>query len=428
MGVPNRLGMKDWIVLETLEDAHNMTVVAGKPVQPEVCPRCGVENPRVYKHDQQDQTFMDTPMHGKRVGIQVVRQRWRCLECGKTFQQLLPEMDEKRNMTRRLVEYIQQRSLVRTFTEVADDVGVNEKTVRNVFREYVTTLEAAHEIEAPTWLGIDELFLIRKPRCIFTDVKKRSIVDLLAKRDKLSVSKWLTNLPKKATVEVVTMDMWKPYRDAATALLPDARVVVDKFHVVRMANKCLDDTRKRLRTDMTTADRRKLMRDRHIILKREKDLDVMDHAAMEVWTGMLPELYYGYQAKERFFGIYDAPDRKEGQERYDAWLGSLDMLTRVNFKELITAVENWKPEILNFFGCGATNAYTEAANGLAKIANRNGRGYSFEAIRAKIIYGPTVKRGKFGESVVDEEIFAELTRPFVESPQTDAEKETEGGQ
>jgi len=56
VGVPNRLGMKDWIVLETLEDAHNMTVVAGKPVQPEVCPRCGVESPRVYKHDQQDQT------------------------------------------------------------------------------------------------------------------------------------------------------------------------------------------------------------------------------------------------------------------------------------------------------------------------------------------------------------------------------------
>lgn len=44
-------------------------------------------------------------------------------------------------------------------------------------------------------------------RCIFTDVKKRSIVDLLAKRDKLTVSKWLTNLPQKATVEVVTMDM-----------------------------------------------------------------------------------------------------------------------------------------------------------------------------------------------------------------------------
>jgi hypothetical protein len=53
VGVPNRLGMKDWIVLETQEDAYNMRVVAGKPVQPEVCPRCGVENPRVRLFEPQ---------------------------------------------------------------------------------------------------------------------------------------------------------------------------------------------------------------------------------------------------------------------------------------------------------------------------------------------------------------------------------------
>jgi hypothetical protein len=45
-------------------------------------------------------------------------------------------------------------------------------------------------------------------------------------------------------------------------------------------------------------------------------------------------------------GHYAATFPARIQERYDAWLGSLDMLTRVNFKELITAVENWKPEIL----------------------------------------------------------------------------------
>ena len=87
-----------------------------------------------------------------------------------------------------------------------------------------------------------------------------------------------------------------------------------------------------------------------------------------------------------------------------------------------------KVEILNYFGTGATNAYTEAANGLAKIANRNGRGYSFEAIRAKIIYGGSGKRGKFCESPVDEEIFAEMTRPVVETPQPVHKKETDGVQ
>jgi transposase len=106
-------------------------------------------------------------------GAEVMRQRWRCRECDATFQQLLPEIDEKRNMTKRLIEYIRYRSLIRTFTEVADDVGVDEKTIRNIFREYVGQLEATREIEAPVWLGIDELFLIRKPRCIFTGRRKR---------------------------------------------------------------------------------------------------------------------------------------------------------------------------------------------------------------------------------------------------------------
>ena len=36
MGVPNRLGMKDWIVLETQEDAYNMRVLAAKPVIPAI--------------------------------------------------------------------------------------------------------------------------------------------------------------------------------------------------------------------------------------------------------------------------------------------------------------------------------------------------------------------------------------------------------
>jgi transposase len=95
--------MENWTVIETLEDAHDIKIIAGRPETPDVCPRCGIVNPRLHKHDQQEQTFMDTPMHGKRVGIQVIRQRYRCLDCGKTFQQLLPEMDEKRNMTKRLL-------------------------------------------------------------------------------------------------------------------------------------------------------------------------------------------------------------------------------------------------------------------------------------------------------------------------------------
>ena len=104
------------------------------------------------------------------------------------------------------------------------------------------------------------------------------------------------------------------------------------------------------------------------------------------------------------------------------------MVAHNGFKDLIRAVGNWKPEVLNFFDCGATNAYTEAANGLAKIRNRSGRGYSFDAIRAKILYGGKSKRGRFGESTVDEKLFAELTRPLRKIPQGSNTQEENGGQ
>jgi transposase len=138
--------MDDWKVLERQHDEHDMLITAEYTKPPEFCVRCGVEGAKLLKHGVQEQTFMDTPIHGKRVGIKVQRQRYRCADCKGTFQQLLPDMDEKRTMTSRLLAYIQTQSLVKKFTEVSHDVGVNEKTVRNIFNDFVTTLDANREI------------------------------------------------------------------------------------------------------------------------------------------------------------------------------------------------------------------------------------------------------------------------------------------
>ena len=395
----NILALDDWKVLDRKNDEHDMMITAEYTKSPEFCVRCGVEGAKLLKHGVQEQTFMDTPIHGKRVGIKVQRQRYRCADCKGNFQQLLPDMDEKRTMTRRLLDYIRQRSLERTFTEVSEDVGVNEKTVRNIFTDFVDDLDENRNIVTPNWLGIDELFLIGKPRCMLTNVQERRIVDLLVNRDKKTVTAWLKAIPEPDKVKVVTMDMWRPYRDAANSVLPNARVVVDKFHVVKMANHCLDAVRKSLRDGMDAKQRRKLMHDRHLLLRRRKDLEPIDHMLMDSWTGALPSLLNAYNAKEDFYEVYEkTTDRRDAQELYEVWLGSLDRETKLAFHELIRAVENWKPEIFAYFDHRATNAYTEAVNGITKVINRIGRGYSFHAIRAKVIYGTSrPAKPKFGD-------------------------------
>jgi len=73
--------------------------------------------------------------------------------------------------------------------------------------------------------------------------------------------------------------------------MPNAVVVVDKFHVVKMANHALDSIRKGLRDGMDLKERRKLLRSRHLILRRRKDLSDKDYAAMEEWTNAIPALF-----------------------------------------------------------------------------------------------------------------------------------------
>jgi hypothetical protein len=129
---------------------------------------------------------MDLPMHGKRVGIQVVRQRYKCRECGQTFYELLPSMDDKRGCTSRLVDYIEKQSLKRTFVSLADEIGLNEKTIRNIFRDYVNRLEKSVRFQTPQWLGIDEIHII-KPRCVITNIEQNTIIEILPSRNKATV-------------------------------------------------------------------------------------------------------------------------------------------------------------------------------------------------------------------------------------------------
>lgn len=383
----NILGLTNWEVLKLERDEHDYHVHARYTVRPTVCPKCGVDQPRLYMHAVKEQTFMDTPMHGRRVGVVVQRPRYKCRECGETFQQELPDMDESRRMTKRLVEHIGRVAIRRPFTEVAHEVGVHEKTVRLVFADYVTALEASTVFETPEVLGIDELVLLRKPRLMVVNVAEAAIYDMLATNGKQVVINYLHRLPERERVRLVTIDMYRPYLDAVHLTLPQATVVIDKFHVVKMATEGMEVVRRKVTEDLTAGQRRQLKgRDRFLLLRRGRTLTPEQRLIRDAWLGALPSLRAAYEAKEGFYDVYDAPSRAAAEAQYARWLETLDPMLRAPFHKLTRAVRNWHAHIFAFFDHPVTNALTEAANGVAKVINRMGRGYSFDAVRAKVLF------------------------------------------
>jgi transposase len=382
---PNILNLPQYRVLGVKETDHDYHIAAEPVDTVSCCPHC--HSNHLAPWGAREQVFKDLPMHGKRVGIYIDTKRLRCQACDKTFSQQLPVLAEGRMMTERLVKWIGQQSLKRTFTSLAEETGAVEGTIRNIFRDYINELERSVRFETPKWMGIDEIHIINKPRCVVSNIENNTVVDMLLNRNKETVAKYLSRMQNRDKIQYVAMDMWTPYHDAVQSVLPDATIIIDKFHVVRMANDAMEKARKGLREDLTPKQKRGLMHDRFVLLKRERTLSDKERFNLDGWLQNYPALGVAYAAKEEFYAIYEeagSPD--DAAARLEAWSAGISPEVRPYFSDLIRAFQNWQPYILNYFTHPITNAYTESLNSLIRVMNRLGRGYSFEALRAKMLF------------------------------------------
>jgi len=363
---------------------------------PEACPKCGT----MYDYKgigRIEQQVKDTPAHGKRVRLLFKRRRYQCRSCKATFMEAPDWLHPDRHSTRRLIAGVQQDALIMPNSHVAHKYGVDDKTVKNVLDTFITQKASDYHIATPRVLGIDELYIMKRPRGVFTNIEQRTIIEMKPDRNIATVKAFIETLDRP-TIEVVTIDMWNGYRSALRTVLPDAQIVVDKFHFQRQANYALEKIRKDFKGGLDAKGRRKLRQDRFTLLRRKRDLDVFQLGKVDGWRKEYPGLIEAYELKEQLYDIYDkSKTEQEARERWKAWLSACPEPLRAKggpWFEMVQAMNNWENEVFAYFKYEEkfTNAYTESMNRIIRDLDRSGRGYSFEALRAKVLYGQEFKR------------------------------------
>lgn len=366
------------------EDTQNYIAHAVVTVKPTACPKC--KHDKLYEFGDRSIRIIDLPIHGKQVLINLERKRYRCRKCRHTFMPVHPEIDPEFRLTARAVKWIESEVMKQTFAYVSSVVGIDEITVRRVFMRYAQNREKTLRPTAGRILGIDELYLLSEFRCIITNLEDHTVIDLLKDRDRRRLQRYLKDLDGIKDVERVCIDMWRPYRDAVKAIMPGVPITVDKFHVLKWANHTMEMIRKETQRKLDKGKKLDLMRSRHILLRRKPTLDKKELAKVKRWARTYPELIDAWELKEQFFSIYDSKSAEEAREAFKQWRVDLPLTCHYQFRELTKMVENWNEEIFNYFDERVTNAFTECANGLAKITNRTGRGHSFAVIRFKVLF------------------------------------------
>ncbi|TDE19266.1 ISL3 family transposase [Vibrio owensii] len=374
------------VAVKTLDENEDSYVIhAESVVVVRDCPECrSADSVAIGKRVQR---YVDTQMHAKTVRISFTRKRLKCKPCGKTYFEPLEWLHDDFRMPKRTVDYIVRRAAKVPFLSVASELGIDEKTVRNVFANYVSIIEGKHDWQAPRILGIDETHFSKKMHLVMTDIENRTLLDMRKDRSQDATQKAIMRLKGWQGIEIVCIDMWRPYRMAVKQLLPDAIVVVDRFHVAKMANESMEKARKAIRKDLSDKERKKLKNDRKILLKRRDNIKGLNElASFDFWTNEFPELMEVYNAKEAYLGMWDMPTRQLAEEYWENWKALSTPAVRHHFKDAIRAIDNWHEYIFNWWDYPYTNAVTESLNNTIKAVFRNGRGYSFEVLRAKLLY------------------------------------------
>ncbi len=352
----------------------------------EVCPKCATKSTTV--HDRRKIKVKDAPMGGKLIYHEIIKRRFRCPKCYCVFTEPVQGIKKHAKITQRF-----ERSIYwacENFTDLKKVRKAHDCGYKLIYKSYYKQLELKQRERQNPWpktLGIDEHgFSKDKKRgarnfaTLFVDYDNKRIKEVVEGKSHHSLIGGLEHIQGRENVKNVVIDLADSYKSFVQNYFPNARIIADKFHVLRLITPALNRKRIDQIGDKRTHQLRKLLLRNGINLEYEKRIELVH------WLNQNPELRELYQAKEALHRMY----RCKGLNRAKVSLLNLvDRLSRSKIPELnrlMRTLLKWSKEILLYFATGITNARTEAFNNVAKLVQRRAFGYkSFKNYRLRLL-------------------------------------------
>ena len=168
--------------------------------------------------------------------------------------------------------------------------------------------------------------------------------------------------------------------------LLQAKVVVDKFHLMRHINGALDKVRSWLQGGNRRSKRRDLFKSKYTLLKGAERLTAWEKERLNRLFYCYPALKKAWVLKESFRTWYRETDRSRAEEGLELLEERIASDSLSEFKELLHSLDNWRGEILNYFDYRITYGFVEGKNNRIKTIKRMAYGYwNMDNFRMRIL-------------------------------------------
>lgn len=351
----------------------------------EICPKCAT--PSSVQAGKAYARVREAPLREKPLWLHITKHRYYCKTCKKPFTEAVSEIWPRR------------RSTAHFRKTVANDCNhyVNLSLVRKhhscssgfIYKVHYdalnTRLRDRCQMKWPEVLGIDEHFFTRRNgyaefATVFCDLRKRRLFEMCKGKDKASIASLVENYTGRENVKVVVIDLSSSYRSIVHQLFPNAKIVADKFHALRLLNPALMKLRKQINGN------RLELKQRRLLLRNREDLKYFDKRELDCFLEKHPDLEELYFYKERLRVFYQSRNTRQAISYINLFIGDLENSAIEAAQVLGRTLKRWQAPLVEYFRNRWTNGFTEATNGNAKALQKRARGFkNFVNYRAKTL-------------------------------------------
>jgi len=372
------------VVIQRVERAK-LIHVWGKPADRPACPHCHQMQLRIkatynrtLKHSRQGNQLMM---------LHLAVPKYHCMGCHRYFRHRFEGIRARLRATEayRLEVFeaheggVSQRKLARTHHVSSATI---ERWYQSFIKQRVSELSGR---PCPEVLGIDEHFFTRKKGFATTlvDLRNHKVFDVVLGRSESSLSKYLQRLPGRDRVKVVVMDLSETYRKIVQKYFPNATIVADRFHVVRLVNHHFlklwqqQDPEGRKNRGLLSLMRRH----RHNLKDEQKQ-------RLDQYLEQYPVLKALYFAKQKLNDLLllKTLNAKKAKKMLPKLLTLLEQLAQSPARALAATLTSWLEPIVGMWRFSKSNGITEGFHTKMEMISRRAFGFrNFENYRMRVL-------------------------------------------
>jgi transposase len=345
-----------------------------------VCSRCGQTGSHLEIHDHRTKRWRHLDLGATRCVIECALRRLRCPDCGVHLE-AVPWARPDAHHTRDFEDVVAWLAQQMAKTPIAGLLRIAWDTVGQIVERVVSEHLDEKRLQGLVAIGVDEISYRRHHRYLTSVVDHRSggIVWCAPGRNAQTLQAFFDLLgERKSSIKAVSIDMSGGYEKAITQSLPGAEVCFDPFHVVRLAQRAVDQVRREqwnAHERSHTPTGKWIKGTRWSLLKAPGKQTAKQLALLAEVQNANRSLYRAFLLKEELRLLYQLEDSRSAPEHLDAWLAWASRSKLEPFVKLARTIRLHRDGILAAIRLKLTNGRLEGLNSRIRLISHRSFGF-----------------------------------------------------